>query len=145
MKTHPVAHLTDGPATSRIDGIAKVTGRADYSADAAPEGLAHAVLIGATIARGKIASIDTAHVLAAPSVLAVLTHANAPKMKKAAAFPLGASGHRRLPFLDEEIHYQGQPQGRRRARQPGGASSWCLSRASDLPGGDSPRRDAGHR
>jgi len=108
MKTHPVAHLTDGPATSRIDGIAKVTGRADYSADAAPEGLAHAVLIGATIARGKIASIDTAHALAAPGVLAVLTHANAPKMKKAAAFPLGASGHRRLPFLDEEIHYRGQ-------------------------------------
>ncbi|WP_434384704.1 xanthine dehydrogenase family protein molybdopterin-binding subunit [Melittangium boletus] len=103
-----MAQPTDGPATTRIDGIAKVTGRADYSADAVPEGLAHAVLVDATIARGKISRLDATEALKAPGVLAVLTHENAPALKKASAFPMGAAGHRRRPLQDARILYRGQ-------------------------------------
>ncbi len=66
MKTPPVALPSHGPPTTRIEGIAKVTGRADYTADAVPPNLAHAVLVGATIAHGTLATLDTTEARSMP-------------------------------------------------------------------------------
>lgn len=69
-----------GTPISRIDGIAKVTGKAAYSTDYPVKNMAYAVLFKSTIAAGKIRTIDTAAAEKAPGVLAVITHMNAPKL-----------------------------------------------------------------
>ncbi len=70
-----------GSPISRIDGIAKVTGKAPYSTDHPVKNPAHAILFKSTIAAGSIKEIDTAAAEKAPGVLAVITHKNAPKLK----------------------------------------------------------------
>lgn len=69
-----------GAPVSRIDGIAKVTGKATYSTDFPVKNIAYAVLFKSTIAAGTIRSIDSAAAERAPGVLAVITHLNAPKL-----------------------------------------------------------------
>lgn len=69
-----------GTPINRIDGILKVTGKADYSTDHPVKNLAYAVLFKSTIAAGKILTIDTTAAEKAPGVLAVITHKNAPKL-----------------------------------------------------------------
>ncbi|WP_332368867.1 hypothetical protein [Spirosoma telluris] len=69
-----------GTPISRIDGIAKVTGKAAYSMDFPVKNLAYAVLFKSTIASGKIQTIDTGAAEKVPGVLAVITHTNAPKL-----------------------------------------------------------------
>ncbi|MBO0947962.1 xanthine dehydrogenase family protein molybdopterin-binding subunit [Fibrella forsythiae] len=69
-----------GTPISRIDGIAKVTGKAAYSTDYPVKDLAYAVLFKSTIAAGTILNIDTSVAEKAPGVLAVITHKNAPKL-----------------------------------------------------------------
>ena len=68
----------------RIDGPAKVTGAAPYAYerhDAAPNA-AYGWMVGAAIAKGKIASMDLRAAEAAPGVLGIVTHANAGKLGK---------------------------------------------------------------
>lgn len=69
-----------GTPISRIDGIAKVTGKAAYATDYPVKNLAYAVLFKSTIAAGTIRTIDSAAAEKAPGVLAVITHTNAPKL-----------------------------------------------------------------
>ena len=69
-----------GQPLTRVDGRAKVTGRATYAAEQKVPNAAHAVMVMSTIAKGRIASIDTAAAERVPGVLAVLTHRNAPKL-----------------------------------------------------------------
>ncbi len=69
-----------GTPISRIDGIAKVTGKAAYSTDYPVKNLAYAVIFKSTIAAGTIRNIDTAAAEKAPGVLAIITHTNAPKL-----------------------------------------------------------------
>jgi xanthine dehydrogenase YagR molybdenum-binding subunit len=68
-----------GTGIDRVDGRKKVTGGATYAAEVQVANVAHAVIVGATIARGRIKSIDTRAAEAVRGVLAVLTHQNAPK------------------------------------------------------------------
>src|SRR5438876_5870191 len=56
-----------GRSYDRIDGRAKVTGGARYSAEVRLEGLLHAVLATSTIAAGRIARIDVRRAECAPS------------------------------------------------------------------------------
>ena len=70
-----------GAAVDRVDGPAKTTGRARYSAEFRYDAIAHAALVYATITRGQITAVDTNAASAEPGVLAVLTHLNAPAMK----------------------------------------------------------------
>ena len=65
---------------NRVDGRLKVTGAAKYSAEYQIANLVHAVLVGSTIAKGSIKSIDTRQAERAPGVLAVITHLNSPKV-----------------------------------------------------------------
>src|SRR4051794_25838559 len=65
---------------NRVDGKAKVTGKATYSAEYKQQGIVYGFLVGSTIAKGRIKSMDTKTAERAPGVLAVLTHQNAPKL-----------------------------------------------------------------
>lgn len=64
----------------RVDGKAKVTGAAKYSAEYDLPGLTFGVLVGSNVTKGKIIEIDTKPAERAPGVLAVITHQNAPKI-----------------------------------------------------------------
>jgi xanthine dehydrogenase YagR molybdenum-binding subunit len=68
-----------GRPIDRIDGPLKVTGRATYAHEHAEGGEpAYGYILGAAIAKGRIAAIDTAEAEQAPGVLHVMTHSNAP-------------------------------------------------------------------
>ena len=70
-----------GQPLRRVDGVAKVTGEAHFTADIALDNLAHAVLVHSTIASGRVATIDASLAEQAPGFIALMTHENAPKMK----------------------------------------------------------------
>jgi CO/xanthine dehydrogenase Mo-binding subunit len=72
-----------GPAVDRVDGPLKVTGAARYPSDFNLPNIAYASLVRSTIASGTIMSIDTRAAGAAPGVLAVITHENAPRLHRA--------------------------------------------------------------
>ena len=99
-----------GTALDRVDGKLKVTGAAKYASDFPAKDLAHAALVGSTIARGKVKDIDAAAALKAPGVLAVITHKNVPRLwpAKEDFFNGGKPGEDRLPLADDVIHYAGQ-------------------------------------
>lgn len=67
-------------AISRVDGRAKVTGAARYFAEFEAPQMTYAVMSTSTIARGQIASIDTAAAKKSPGVIAVFTHLNMPEI-----------------------------------------------------------------
>lgn len=91
-----------GTPISRIDGIAKVTGKAAYSTDYPVKNLAYAVLFKSTIAAGTIRDIETSAAEKAPGVLAVITHKNAPKLNVNGGIRGGAL------LQSPEIEFQGQ-------------------------------------
>ncbi len=68
----------------RIDGPAKVTGKAPYAYerhDAAPNA-AYGWIVGSAIAKGRIQAMDVRDAERAPGVLGIVTHANAGKLGK---------------------------------------------------------------
>lgn len=74
-----------GKSADRIDGIAKVTGSAQYTTDFPVKNMAYAVIFKSEIAAGKIVDIDTAMAEKAPGVLTVLTYKNAQKITQTQA------------------------------------------------------------
>lgn len=62
-----------GKPLDRLDGPRKVSGQAPYAAEYALPGLAHGVLVGATIGKGKVVAIDSDAARAMPGVLDVVT------------------------------------------------------------------------
>jgi xanthine dehydrogenase YagR molybdenum-binding subunit len=90
-----------GAPLTRVDGAAKVTGRAQYSGDFAIPNAAFAVMVQSTIPSGRIANIEITKAQNASGVLAILTPANAPKLPGA---------EKRVSVLqNDEVHYNGQP------------------------------------
>jgi xanthine dehydrogenase YagR molybdenum-binding subunit len=65
-----------GRGTPRIDGRAKVTGRASYASDEAVANPAYAFLVTSSIARGRIRGFRLERARAVPGVLDILTHEN---------------------------------------------------------------------
>jgi xanthine dehydrogenase YagR molybdenum-binding subunit len=103
-----------GTPVTRVDGPAKVTGAARYTAEISLPGMTHLAVVGATIARGRVIAIDTTAALTAEGVLAVLTHEDLPRI--AAQPPLlpsllggAAPGETFFPMQDDVVHYAGQP------------------------------------
>ncbi|RYE89930.1 MAG: xanthine dehydrogenase family protein molybdopterin-binding subunit, partial [Myxococcales bacterium] len=97
-----------GKGIDRVDGRLKVTGKATYAAEVAVANAAHAVIVGSTVGRGRVTSIDAAAAEKAPGVLAVLTHLNAPRLPGAKTRSSPVS--RTLQLLqDDEVHYSDQP------------------------------------
>lgn len=69
-----------GEAVSRIDGLLKVTGAANYTTDFPVASVLHAFLVKSETAAGKIVEIDTGAAEKSAGVIAVITHKNAPKI-----------------------------------------------------------------
>lgn len=103
-----------GRPVDRVDGPAKTTGAAHYSAEYHYPALAHAALVCATVPRGRITEIDTAAARALPGVIAVLTHRDAPAMKpprKQRMTDLATlASATSVNYLNtDEVHWNGQP------------------------------------
>jgi CO/xanthine dehydrogenase Mo-binding subunit len=95
-----------GPGVDRVDGPLKVTGEAPFPGDFGFPDMAHAALVRATVAAGRIRGIDSAAAEAAPGMLAVITHRNAPHMGRG---PDGPAWRQPPPPLqDDRILYYGQ-------------------------------------
>ncbi|WP_128914090.1 molybdopterin cofactor-binding domain-containing protein [Granulicella sibirica] len=99
----------------RADGRKKVTGTATYAAEWNVQGLAYGSVVDSTIACGTILSIYTADALAAPGVIAVVTHENAPRLaaypQQGGGFQLtgdGGLGEARQPLQDATVYYGAQ-------------------------------------
>lgn len=97
----------------RVDGKAKVTGTAKYSAEYNIPGLTYGVIIGSTITRGTITAIDSKAAERAPGVLAVISHLNSPDVPgydmgyNPAKGPTGGKGLQ--VFKDNYVRFNGQP------------------------------------
>ncbi|MEP6900376.1 MAG: xanthine dehydrogenase family protein molybdopterin-binding subunit [Actinomycetota bacterium] len=91
-----------GEAISRIDGLLKVTGAANYATDFPVNNPAYAFIFKSETAAGKILDIDTSAAEKAAGVLAVITHKNAPKLN----LPRGFRGGGILQ--DANIEYFGE-------------------------------------
>ena len=105
-------HGVIGTPVSRLDGPLKVRGGAQFAAEVPLDGLVYATLAYATIARGRIAALDTVAAEVAPGVVLVMTHRNAPRMNTPAVFGSSptAAGPADLPIMqDDRIHWNGQP------------------------------------
>jgi len=101
-----------GTATSRVDGIAKVTGAAKYAAEFNVPGLAHGSIVGSTITKGRITRIDASAALRVEGVLTVLTHENRPPMADDdAAYKddVAPDGSPYRPLYDGKVMFNGQP------------------------------------
>ena len=69
-----------GKEMSRVDGVAKVTGRAKYAAEFRAPNLAYGFIVLGSVARGTIKAIDTREAESSAGVVRVFTHLNAPKL-----------------------------------------------------------------
>ena len=101
-----------GRPLSRVDGPAKVRGEAADAAALPREGKVYAARTVSAVPKGSIAALDTAEAEAAPGVVLVMTHRNAPPMKPAPTFLSApkAMGSDDLPVMqDDRIHWNGQP------------------------------------
>lgn len=99
-----------GQPVSRLDSALKVRGQARFAAEVAMDGLLHAAVVHSTIARGRIAALDTAAAEAAPGVALVMTHRNAPRLKSPEAFGEGdgVAGSNLPVMQDNAVHWNGE-------------------------------------
>jgi xanthine dehydrogenase YagR molybdenum-binding subunit len=92
---------TVGAPVNRVEGKAKVTGEARYAAEFPLTRLAYGWVVQATIARGRVQSVEEEAGMRMPGVLAVITHENAPRLQVVDDGEL-------LVLQDEQVHYRGQ-------------------------------------
>jgi CO/xanthine dehydrogenase Mo-binding subunit len=95
-----------GDPVDRVDGPLKVTGAAPYPSDVNLPDMAHAALARSTIAAGRISHIDTVAAEAAPGVLALITHENAPTLERGPLSVLGPAPQ--APLQDDRVLHYGQ-------------------------------------
>lgn len=101
-----------GDPVIRVDGHAKVTGAAKYSAEFDIPNLSHAVLVTSTIPNGRITSMMTVKAQNSPGVLLVMTPANALKLPQGGKAGVHPPAGRVLSLLqDNTVLYNNQPIG----------------------------------
>lgn len=96
-----------GKETTRVDGIAKVTGKAKYAAEFQIPHLAYGFIVLSTIAKGRITRIETNAAEASAGVIKVLTHLNAGKLGKPQAADAPPSWA--WPLQSDQVFFNGQP------------------------------------
>jgi xanthine dehydrogenase YagR molybdenum-binding subunit len=95
-----VASRSVGAPVDRIEGRDKVAGEATYAVEYEREGVTHAVLVQATVAKGAVRGVDGSEALAAEDVIALLWHGNVERL-------VAADGE--LAVLQSpEVAYRGQ-------------------------------------
>ena len=99
-----------GRDTPRVDGPQKVTGRAQYTSDFHFPGMLYAVPVEATIANGKVITLDTAAAEKMPGVRAILHRGNIGRVFRSTVGQgfEGICEERRPPFEDDVVRYYGQ-------------------------------------
>jgi xanthine dehydrogenase YagR molybdenum-binding subunit len=101
-----------GQPINRVDGLAKVTGKAKYAAEYNSPDLTYGYVISSSIAKGKITRIHADEALKLPGVIRVFSHENRPDL---AWFDLSYKdqdappGSPFRPFRDSKVSYSGQP------------------------------------
>lgn len=113
-KPNPVSENRSGligKGVERYEGRLKVTGTAPYAYEVeAPSPPAYGFLVGSTIARGRITAVDTAAAEAAPGVLLVWTHLNAPAQAPRGTRANPRSQRASNPALaSDRVEHFGQP------------------------------------
>jgi xanthine dehydrogenase YagR molybdenum-binding subunit len=107
------AHLRHGsnigqPLTRR-DGMLKVTGQARYAADNHPPKMLHAVMAVSSIARGRVASLDTAAARRHPGVVEVMTPDNRPPLADDPDAKTNPFMFRMDLLQNDKVRYANQP------------------------------------
>ncbi len=97
-----------GKEMSRVDGVAKVTGKAKYAAEFQVKNLAYGFIVQGSIAKGRITSIKTEAAARAPGVILVLTHSNSLKPAPQPEGPGGPDKSFRA-LQSDRIVFNGQP------------------------------------
>ena len=98
-----------GAPIERVDARAKVTGTATYAADTPVANVAHAVIVGSAIARGRLRAVDADEARRMPGVIAVLAPGAVPRLPPAETSGV-APVDRVLQLLqDDKIWYADQP------------------------------------
>ena len=98
-----------GAPIDRLDARLKVTGKATYAAEVPTAQVAHAVIVGSTIARGRLRAVDVRDAKLQAGVLAVLTPDSAPRLPRREHDGKNP-GDRVLQLLqDDQIWYADQP------------------------------------
>ena len=99
------ANLIGRPAV-RLDGPAKVTGRALYASDEPVASPAQAFLLTSTIARGRVVRFDLDDAFAVPGVLDILTYENVGG--EASPPPQQSGGETTTTMQDDRVWHDGQ-------------------------------------
>lgn len=106
----PGTHI--GRAISRVDGRAKVTGRAKYAGEFNTPGLLYGFIVSSAITKGRITRLDTTTALRFPGVAYVFTHENRPSQAWFTSKWRDDDAPKGTPFRplqDEKIRYAMQP------------------------------------
>jgi xanthine dehydrogenase YagR molybdenum-binding subunit len=90
-----------GTPLTRVEGGLKVRGEAYYAVEYPVEGVAYGQPVVSTIAKGRIISLNDEELRALPGVLAVLWHANAPRLGELDDAELRV-------FQSDRVAYRGQ-------------------------------------
>jgi xanthine dehydrogenase YagR molybdenum-binding subunit len=95
----------------RVDAQEKVLGRALYAADQPIVGLLHAMTVPATIARGRIETIDATVAQKVPGVVRIFTHEDFSQIKAtpAARGAYGQPGKGYQPMTSQVVRHRGEP------------------------------------
>lgn len=99
-----------GAGVPRIDGPAKLSGRANYAADNLPPNLAYGYGVFSTVASGKVSQLSIDEARNMPGVIDIFHHGHFPTLYHTPSSL--AQGNKveetRLPFEDERVYYEGQ-------------------------------------
>lgn len=90
-----------GKAMSRVDGVAKVTGKAKYAAEFQVKNVAYGYIVQSSIAKGTIKTIDVSEAEKQPGVIKIYTHLNTSKTQ--------ARGSAFTALQSDKILFSGQP------------------------------------
>jgi len=108
MESKIIKKTTAEEGLSRVDGRLKVTGKAKYSAEYKVAGVTYGVMVGSTVTKGVIKTIDTKAAEKAPGVLTVITYLNAPAIPGYQTDKPQQKGTLKI-FYDNKIYFNGQP------------------------------------
>ncbi|APO72855.1 xanthine dehydrogenase YagR molybdopterin-binding subunit protein (plasmid) [Rhizobium gallicum] len=97
-----------GGRLSRLDGPAKITGKANYALENQIDGVVHGVMVQSTIAAGTISSMDISAAEESPGVLLVLTPDNIMELKSATTWAGTPGPEGPYLALTNEITFSGQ-------------------------------------
>ena len=94
----------------RVGALEKATGSTRFGADDARPGLAYALLVTASIGKGRIKRIDTSAAAGTAGVLLVLTHESMDRLESPGFVFGGGYGFQSLALMQSDrIAYRGEP------------------------------------